>query len=170
MRLYTLFALLTLSAPAAKADDVKVGYVDMNRCINEVEDGKRAKDGLKTDFDKKQGKLETLKNELKNQKDEFDKKAAMMKPDVKEQKQGDMQRKAMELQETYMQLQKELIDRETQLTQDIAKKVRTIVERIGDRDGYFLVLDSQTGVLYFKRHMDITDDVITEYNRQYAKK
>jgi outer membrane protein len=153
------------SAPTA----LKIGYVDMARALNEVEDGKAAKAKLRSDFEEKQKKLDSMQTELKGKKDEFDKQSAMMKPEVRQQKQDELQRKFLELQQTYMQLQKELMDREQQVTQEIHGKLRTIVGKLGDRDGYNIILDiDETAVLYYKRHLDVTDDVVREYNHQYA--
>ncbi|MCK5691028.1 OmpH family outer membrane protein, partial [Myxococcota bacterium] len=156
--------------PVQAGSAVKVGYVQMARILNEVEDGKSAKKKLQRYFDKRQKKLDALQLDLKKEKEDFDKRAGMMKPAVRQKKQEDLQRKFMEVQQTYMQLQKELIAEETKLTQEIANKARKIIERIGDRDGYTLVLEIGETVLYYKRHMDITDTVVRDYNRQYGKK
>lgn len=159
------------SAHAADAAAAfKVGYVDMARSLNEVEDGKTAKAKLKTEFDQKQQKLDKMQTDLKAKKDEFDKRAAMMKPDAKQAKQEELQREYMEVQKVYMQLQQELVESEGQITQDIGHKLRGIIEKIGDRDGYQAILNLGEGVLYSKRHQDMTDDVIREYNKQYGKK
>jgi outer membrane protein len=159
------------SAHAADAAAAfKVGYVDMARSLNEVEDGKTAKAKLKSEFDQKQQKLDKMQTDLKNKKDEFDKRAAMMNTDAKQAKQEELQREYMEVQKVYMQLQQELVESEGQITQDIGHKLRGIIEKIGDRDGYQAILNLGEGVLYSKRHQDMTNDVIREYNKQYGKK
>jgi outer membrane protein len=163
------FALQT--APnTAKADEPKIGYVDMARALHEVDDGKAAQSKLKADFDQKQQKLDKMQSDLKAKKEEFEKRSSMMKPDAKQSKQEELQREFMEVQKTYMQLQQELVESEGQLTQEIGKKLRTVIEKIGDKDAYLVILNIGETVLYSKRHMDVTDDVIREYNKQYGKK
>lgn len=166
----TAYTTLTAGVGQAKADEPKIGYVDMARALNEVEDGKTAKGRLKVEFEAKQKKLDKMQTDLKAKKDEFEKRAGMMKPDVKQQKQEELQREFMDVQKTYMQLQQELIDSETQLTQEIGKKLRTIIEKLGDRDGYLVILNTGDVVLYNKRHMDVTDEIVREYNKQFGKK
>ena len=167
--LLPVIALLGISAAhAAEPAQQKIGYVDMARALNDVDDGKAAKARLKSDFEGKQKKLDQMQTELKAKKDEFDKQSSMMKPEIKQQKQDELQRKFLELQQTYMQLQKELMDKEQQITQDIAGKLRSIVAKLGDRDGFTLIMDIGDTVLYYKRHLDMTDEVVREYNRQYA--
>ena len=168
MRSLVIIAPLLACAAVAQAQELKIGYVDMGRALNDVEDGKAAKARLKADFDDKQKKLDAMQADLKAKKDELDKKASMMKPDVKKAKEDEFQRNLMELQQTFMQLQKELMERESQLTQEIAGKLRTIITKVGDRDGYGMILDIGETVLYYKRHLDITLQVVQEYNRQYG--
>ncbi len=157
----------SLLAATASAND-KVGYVDMARAFNELEDSKQAKEQLKKDFDGKQKQLDEAQNKLKAKKDEFDAKSAMMKPEVKQQKQDELQKDFAQLQQTYMQLQQDLSKREGALVQDITRKLRKVVEKLGDRESYSMILDIGDGVLYYKRHLDITDQVIREYNKEYG--
>ena len=121
-------------------------------------------------FEKKQKQLDKLQTELKQRKEDFDKRKAMMKADIRRKEEEELQRRLIELQQTYAKLQQELIEREGTLTQDIFKKTRKIIQRIGDRDQYTMILDSGSGVLYSKAHMDLTDIVVKEYNTLYAKK
>lgn len=164
-----LFATLGLSA-SAFAEEHKIAYVNMASSLNSVEEGKAAKAKLKKEFDDKQSKLDTMQKDLKAKKDQFEARKGMMKPDARVEKQEELQREFLKLQQTYMELQQELMGNEARITQDIASKLRKIIEKIGDRDGYTLVLDIGDTVLYYKRHRDITDMVVKEYNEQYGKK
>ncbi len=157
-------------ASAQAGNEPKFGYVDMARALNEVEEGKTAKAKLKSDFDQKQVKLDKMQNDFKAKKDDFDKRSAMMKSDARQSKQDELQREMMDLQKTFMQLQQELVDSQTAITDEIGKKLRSVIEKIGDRDGYALVMNIGDTVLYHKRHQDLTEDVIRDYNKQYGKK
>jgi outer membrane protein len=162
-------AVLTWSTGASAAD-LKIGYVDMARAFNDLDDSKDAKERLKKDFSAKQKQLDEMQNKLKTKKDDFDKQSAMMKADIKEQKQAELQKELMELQQTYMQLQQELGKREQEVVADITKKLRKVVEKVGDREQYAIIFDIGDGVLYYKRHQDITEQVVREYNKEYGKK
>ena len=65
---------------------------------------------------------------------------------------------------------RELMAKEGEIKQGIFGKIRKVVDRIGDRDAYDMILTIGDTVLYHKRHRDITDDVVRAYNKQYAKK
>jgi outer membrane protein len=161
---------LPMAATAHAAGEPKIGYVDMARALNDVEDGRLAKAKLKTDFEAKQKRLDKMQNDLRDKKEAYDKRAAMMKPEARQEKEAELQRSMMEVQQTYMQLQQELVESEGQLTQGIRKKIQAVIDRIGDKESYFLILNTGENVLYNKRHMDLTDDLIREYNKQYNKK
>lgn len=157
--------------PASQvAQGLKYGFIDMARALNDVEDGKVAKAKLKADFEGKQKKLDKMQNDLREKKEAYDKRVGMMKPEARQAKEAELQQLLMEVQQTYMQLQQELVESEGQITQDIRKKLQAVLERMGDRDDYFMILNTGDAVLYHKRHMDVTDDVIREYNKQYASK
>ncbi len=174
MRTAGLFAILLvafLSSPRpAAAEDHKIGYVHMARALNEVGQGKTAKAKLKKDFEQKQIKLDKMQKDLKAKKDQFEARKGMMKPEARLEKKEELQTSFLKLQQTYMELQQELMGREAKITQEIAGKLRAVIAKIGDRDGYTLVLDIGDTVLYYKRHRDLTDLVVKEYNQQYGKK
>jgi outer membrane protein len=170
MRSALLVAAVLAFTQTASAADLKIGYVDMARALNEVDEGKSAKARLKKDFEKKQKSLDQMQKTLKAKQAEFEKRKAMMKEDVRNAKIEEMQRDFLELQQTYGRLQKELMEEEAKLTQKIGGRVTKIVEKIGDRDSYVMVLNIGDTVLYYKRHQDITDEVVKMYNKQYGKK
>lgn len=168
--LLPILLLAGAAAPAMASNGPKIAYVDMARAFKEVEDSKAALAQLKKDFEAKQKQLDDMQSKLKTKKDDFDARASMMKAEVKQQKQEELQKEFMELQQTYMKLQQDLGKNEQALVQDITRKLRTVVEKIGDREGYAMILDIGDSVLYYKRHQDITDQVVREYNKEYAKK
>ena len=47
---FLIAAGFLLSTSAAFAEDFKLGYVDMQRALNETDDGRKAKEKLKKDF------------------------------------------------------------------------------------------------------------------------
>ncbi len=163
-------ALLMSQLSIANAADLKVAYVDMAQALNDVEDGKAAKAKLKADFDVKQKKLDELQQGFKAKQEDFEKKKAMMKDDARQAKREELEKDFVDIQQTYAKAQRELMDAEGKITQEIAQKLKTVIEKIGDRDGYQMILNISDTVLYYKRHQDITADVVKEYNRQYGKK
>lgn len=170
-------ALLFLPAPNAVSADRaassaegagvgRIGYVDFNRALNEVSDGKRAKQRLKDEFEEKQAKLDRLQSELKALKDGIDRDRLIVSEEALRRREEEYQRKFNELQNRLDGFRMEMSTREHNLTNDILSRLRSIVKEIGRDEGYVLILEkSQDVVLYSQDGGDLTDRVISAYDR-----
>ncbi|MCC7109281.1 MAG: OmpH family outer membrane protein [Deltaproteobacteria bacterium] len=168
MRLLAVALALALSAPAAAAD-VKLGFVDLQRALNEVDEGANAKKALKKEFDEKQKTRDAKQNELKALKDELDSRGTMMKPEVKQEKLNDLQKRLLETQQLYFQLQQELSKREGEATAEIFKKMGVILQTLGEEQGFSMIVE-KSAVVYAKPSLDVTNELIRRYNDSYGKK
>lgn len=161
--------LFSLVAPAVHAADDKIGVVDLQRALNEVEEGAAAKKALKKEFDEKQKQLDTKQNDLKKMKDELDAQVTMMTPEKKAERVGELQKKLMEVQQLYMQLQQDLSKREQEATAGIFQKMGVILQQMGEEQGYYAIVE-KTAVPYFRPSLDVTNELIRRYNDSYGKK
>ena len=168
MRLLVAALLLALSTPAL-AEDVKLGFVDLQRALNEVDEGATAKKALKKEFDEKQKTLDAKQNELKALKEELDSRGTMMKPEVKQEKLNDLQKRLLETQQLYFQLQQELSKREGEATAEIFKKMGVILQTLGEEQSFAMIVE-KSAVVYAKPSLDVTNELIRRYNDSYGKK
>jgi len=164
-------ALLFLSVSALAADGEallqgRIGYVDFSRALNEVGDGKRAKQRLKIEFQEKQQKLDRLQSELKSMKDNLDRDRLIASDESLKKREEAYNRKFMELQQRLDSFRMEMASKENDLTQDILSRLRTIVRDMGKKEGFTLILEkSQDVVLYAPDGGDLTDRVIAAYDK-----
>ncbi len=167
----TLFALVIASgllAPTVALADTKIGYVDLQRALEETDDGKKAQAKLKSDFDRKQKELDDKQEELKKMKDALDKKATLMKPEALQKEQQDFQNRFVELQQTYARLQRDLASKEQDATRGIFTKLTVVVQKIAEREHFDLVLEKTSSVVWGKPSLEITNEVIRMYNADNA--
>ena len=158
---------LTATSSTAFAQDLKVGYVDLQRALSQVEEGKKAKARLKKDFEKKQKQLTQKQAEVKKLKQSLESGAAMMTNDAKRKKAMQLQQEMAKLQQLYMELQRDLAKKETKATQKIFKKMEKILNKIAKDKGYDLILEkTESSVLFAKDSMDLTDELIKRYDKQ----
>lgn len=148
----------------ALADD-KIAYVDLQRALEETNDGKSAKARLKSDFDKKQKELDEKQEELKKAKEDFDKKSSMMKEEAKNKAAAELQQRFLQLQETFARLQKDLASKEQDATRGILAKLSGVVQKIAEREHFAMVLERSSSVVYGQPSLDITNEVIRMYNQ-----
>ncbi len=160
-----LLVLVGFSTTPLKAQEVKVGLVDFQKALNEVEEGKAAKARLKSEFDQKQKSLDALQTDLKNKKDELEKQKLVLSQDAMQQKENEYRGKFMELQKKLTDFRMELQQKEADYTGNILNSLRQIVQEIGNKDKYTLIFEKgQDVVLFAPTANDLTGQIISTYN------
>lgn len=175
--LFLMAAAIVLSAPAvspvalAATTSGAIGCVDFNRALNEVADGRRAKQRLQSEFQEKQRQLERLKEELRQSKDHLDRDRLLISEDALRQREAEYQRGFAALEERLSAFRAEMSEKERQYTQEILDRLRQIVRDIGRDEGFDLILErSQDVVLYAPEGRDLTERVIAIYDRSRGAK
>lgn len=169
-----LHVCVILSAPSAMAAaaDFKMGVVDPQAVLEKSRAGRRALDALKEYANTRQKLLASDDEELKNLEKQIREQESNLSESQKREKQGqfrtkfqDFQKKAQEFQQEFTVKQKELVD-------DYMKKVQSATKVVAEKAGISLVVDKGSEntikiVIYNRDTLDITDQVIKEFDRQY---
>jgi len=155
----------TLVLGKAATAQEKIGLLDLQKALNEVEEGKAAKARLKTEFDQKQKTLDALQNDLKAMKDNLEKQKLVLSQDALKQKEIEYRDKFIELQKKLAEFRGELQQKEAQYTGDIIIALKQLVGELGARDKYTLIFEKgQDVVLYAPTATDLTPALIQLYN------
>jgi outer membrane protein len=163
-------ALLLLVAAPAFAAEMKIGYIDLQKAINLSDAGKAAKDQITAKFKKYQGTIESRQNELKKMNEELEKQKMVLSAEAKTEKERDYQQKIKEYQRFAKDAQEELQQEEAQHTRSILEDLFKVVKEIGTKGNYTLILEkTESSVLYADDAINLTDQVITAYNKVYKK-
>jgi outer membrane protein len=160
-------AALLLAAPAFA--EVKLGFVDLQRALNEVEEGKSAKAKLKRDYDIKQQKLDEEQEKIKKMKSEYDKMWPLMADADRRTREAELQAKFIELQKLFAELQKDLSTREGEATKKIFEKMGGIIAEIAEAEDFTFVMEkTDSGLLWAPPSLDLTNDLVRRYNDRYG--
>jgi outer membrane protein len=155
------------SLSAAAQGDVKIGFVDMQKAIQEVAVGKKAKGELEAEFNKKKKELEKQEAEIKKMGEDFEKKSMAMNEESRMKKQAEIQGEMRRYQEKAAKSQMDIQKRERDLTQPIVTKLRTIIEDIAKKDNFTMILErSENAVMWAKKDLDLTDRLIKEFDKK----
>ncbi|MGQ9647494.1 MAG: OmpH family outer membrane protein [Thermodesulfobacteriota bacterium] len=155
---------LTLSMASG---ELKVGCVDIQRAMNECQAGIEAKKVIGKEMEKLQKLFAEKQKELQTLKESLDKQAPMMKPEARAAKEKEFQTKVRDYQRWLEDNQKEIQQRGMELEQTILQGVRKVIKKIGEEEGYTLVLEmNENIVLYSSKTIDFTDRVIKTYDAQ----
>lgn len=156
-----LAVIMGLHINTAKADDVKIGLIDMQKAIQSSEQGKKAKSELEQAFNKKKKELQSEEANLKKLQEDFQKKQSAMSDSAKKEQQAKLQEKFMKYQELLQRSQAEIQKKEQEMSEPIIRKIREKVSEIAKKKGLTMVLEkNENVVLYSQDKDDITDDVM----------
>ena len=164
-------ALLAARTAHAQAPAQRIAYVDMQRALGEIEEGKVAKARLKKQFDQKQQELDQKQEELKRDNANLERAASegVLKEDKLREKKADLERKVMEVTRLWQESQKALSEEERKLTQEIFAKMAIVIRGMAESEGFTFVLDkNESGLLYAPDSLDLTNELIRKYNAKFG--
>ncbi|HEX6273418.1 MAG TPA: OmpH family outer membrane protein [Polyangiaceae bacterium] len=155
-------ALSLVSAPAAA--QMKVAVVDTQRAVMETEDGLRMQATLKKVFDSRQRELDKKQEELQKEREDIEKQRDVLSKTALAKRVDKWQREMVNLQTVFVEYNKELQKKQSELTQPIFQKAMGVIRRMATQEGYDVVVDKQA-VPYVRSDLDLTDKVIQLYNQ-----
>ncbi|MDC0708950.1 OmpH family outer membrane protein [Stigmatella sp. ncwal1] len=159
-------AALTLALPlAATAQSLKMGYVDYQRVLLEVEDGKAAKTRLQKWLDDRQKEIDKEQESLRKEKELLDKQASAMSEETRVQKATDLQKRILELAQKWDRYRAEAANKERQEMEPIVSRIDGVIAKIAERDGLSFVFERRdSGLVYAQTQYDLSNEVIRSYN------
>ena len=170
MRAWIAGLMLASLATVSPAQEIKIGYVDLQRALNECDAGKKAKEDFKRQVDRLQGDLEKQKQQIEGLREQLEKKALVMKEDERRNLENDYRKKLRDFERNYKDSQGELQGKDNELTAEILKQLQKVIQGYGAREGFTLILEnSSSTVLYSNQDADLTDSIIQEFNSGKAK-
>ena len=167
---------------AETAHAQKIGVVDLQAVLDQSTRGRSAKDRLRELGDKLQQEIKS-KLEFKRQKEEelqklqseFRSQKDLLTEQARAAKDEDYRRRARELKRFIDDTNRftedatqEFREREMRETQGLLLSVRKVVQEIGEREGYQLVMEGNENtavVLYFNQSIDITPKVVQRFDQ-----
>jgi outer membrane protein len=164
---FLVAAVFLLGTSAAFAEDAKLGYVDMQRALNETEDGRKAKEKLKKDFDQKQKELDEQQTQLKKDIEDLDKKRTLLPADKVREKEAELRSRLEKVQQTYVRHQQDLSGKEQKETAKIFERMTKIIGEIAAAENFAMIVD-KSALVYAKPHLDLTNELIRRYNKGAA--
>lgn len=158
-----------LATSDARAQSMSVVYVDVDRVLNDCDEGKDAAEALKKEQAKKQGEISARETQIKQLQDDLEKQAKAVSAASIEKKAAQYQQAVIEYQNIVVKYNKELQDKEHELFDPIEKRIKDLLRTIALRDGYDMILNKRS-VPYGRKDLDVTEKVTQEYNKAYPGK
>lgn len=164
--LFILAALSILTAGPALAAD-KVAVVDIQKCVQLTDQGKKAYRDLKAEVDKIQDDLSSKEKEIEEIRSKLEKGGSVLSDATRITLEGQMRRKSRSYRDLYEDSQARIRGLEVDRTRPIFNRVVALVKDMGKKKGYDAIIDARAGIVYFNAKVDITQTVIKAYNKKY---
>lgn len=158
-----IFLFLLLAVPVRSQEGVKIGFVDLDRALNESKAGRSALEKLQAKVKETESSLLKEKRNLERLRREIDKKGILLKEAERRNLEKEFQKRVRNYQRGMRDSQEELNQRKNELMADILKELEKVVTEIGKKEKFTLILE-RNQVLYTDQVVDITDSVIKRYD------
>jgi len=153
-----------------QAAELKIGYIDLQKALNQSEAGKSAKEKISQRVKDHEATIESRQKELKKLKDDLDKQGLLLSDDARAAKERDYQQKLKEFQRLTKDAQEEVQQKDSDFTRQILEDLSKVIQEFGAREGYSMILEkTESAVLYADDKVDLTDRVIRAYDASRRK-
>ncbi len=170
MKKLSVFLIVAIAFAFTARAETKIGVFDAQEVLDSIDEGKKAVAALKKEAEERKKQIETKGKELEKMNQELESQRLVLAKDALEKKQKEFQAKAIEFQKLQYEAQKDMQSRELSMTGDIFKKINAIMQKMGKEGGYDFILEKNQGAVTYFKSGDLTQQVITEYNKTYGAK
>ena len=155
---------------AARAAELRIGYIDSARIFQEYSDAKEAQarfdrqvQGWRDEAAEKEKQVKQLRDEVRD--------LSPVLSSLKRQEKEDALQKAIADYESFIRSiwgpDGRAASENTRATQDVVTQIRTVVEKMAGEKGLDLVFDSAGGFIIFSnKSLDLTAEVIRQLNER----
>ncbi len=166
-----LLAVL-LCCPVVRAEEYKIGYVDLQKALNESTAGKQAKEKFTQEVKKAESEILRKKEEIEKLGATLEKQGSMLKDEAKAEKEKEFLQMQKEYERKVKDLKDELQIKDAQFTRGILEDLVDIIKKYGKENKYTIIFEkSETVLLYTSDGLDLTEKIISLYDSQpHAKK
>jgi outer membrane protein len=162
--------LLGIRGEAVAQTSLKIGYIDMERAVNDSKAGKEARSRFIAFMKSKKAEGDKKKKELDSMKQILQKQGALLAEDVRVQKEREYQKKVGEFQLYIKNSRADIRTKEMEMSKKIIRQLMKIVFSFAKKQGYTMVFEkTKSGLLYAQDSLDLTPTIIKIFDQEFAK-
>ena len=164
--LAAMVATLALVAPAAGAQDLKIGFVNRDKVLRDATLAKAATAKLETEFNRRDKELNDLTLRLKAAADKLDKDAPTLTESERTRRQRELVDQDREIQRKRREAQEDINQRHNEELGQLLERINRVINQIVETEKYDLILQE---AVFAGPRVDITEKVIKALNAQGGK-
>jgi len=158
---------LALSVTGAQDEALKIGVVDMEQALSSTDEGKSAREELGRKEREARSQVEPMVDRFKALQEEIKGKKYVLSEEALFDKQVELAELKNKIETKMKELEGQLQIDQGRIVAPLRAKMLEIIEEIGKEQGFTLILERGTpGVIYTREALDITDLVISRFNKK----
>ena len=152
------FAVLICSAPVL-AQDLKIGFVNIGRLINESPQAGEAMESLQEEFAPRQREIIAMQNDFKEKNAQMERDREVMGADERQNLDRELRKEERDLARTQQEFTEDINLRRNESLGKLQRELLRQVQIFAAQENYDLVLSSD-GVLFASPVIDVTEQVL----------
>lgn len=149
----------------AYAEDVRIGYVDLRKVMNESKSGQKARAEIEKMVKERRERLTREDQELKDMQQTLEKNKLLMSESQRAAKQKEFEDKLRAFQQARADAQREIEQKDREFASKALPQIRDIIRDVAKEQKLTFVFEkNDTPVLYAPDGPDLTDKVIQRFN------
>ncbi len=164
-----LFGSFCLGFGAAAENNFKLGVVDTQRVFENFTKAQEANEILKTAQDRLTDQLKGMQQEIDTMEDRLTKQRLFLDAPETQTLEADIRLKRQELQRELEIGQESILAKREELLAPLTQEIEGLLQRVGESEGYSLILEKRLVTLYVDPKYDLTERVLKLLNDAYEK-
>src|SRR5574344_72240 len=146
------------------AQDIKIGYINTQEVMMLMPEISNIEKQM-ADFNAQNTKyLQDMQTEIQTKAKAYDAEKANLSEAIRSAREEELYSMQERLQTTYQTLQQEAQTKQQSLLKPVQDKLKAAIESVGQKNNFFLILESEAGLLYKSpKAVDATPVVTTEW-------
>jgi len=178
-KILILMIVFLLAATTAFAAGGKIAFVDTQTVFDKTKVGKKYQGILKEYYESRKKILDIDADEIQKLREEYGKQSAVLKPDVRKEKEESISRKISDFEKKRSEFNNELSKKNEELSSEFNQEMMAIMKDMAKREKISLILNRTINVmskgevpavLYGDEELDLTEKVVVELDKKFDSK
>ncbi|HYD33243.1 MAG TPA: OmpH family outer membrane protein [Methylophilaceae bacterium] len=157
-------ACLYIYTASASAAELKIGYVQVDKILQEAPQTAESGKKLEKEFSPRTQELERMQKQIRDQESALDKNSLTLSETERRNKERDISNLKIEFQRKQRELREDVNLRKNEELGSLQERINKAVSTVAQAEGYDLVIYS--GVAYASNKVDITDKVLKSLGKK----
>jgi len=157
-----------LCAGAAAAEELLIGYVDVQALLDDAPQAKAAEERLEQEFSSREAEIAALADALREDEQRFYARAAQLGAEQRRSAEAALRERARDLRRMRAEFQQDLEVRRSQAFREFSAEMLELAREIAREDGYDLVFTG--AVIYASKRTDMTERVRRRLEKRFRER